>query len=414
MTANINVAVGLDLHKKFIIATVLWQTGEMIQERFERTREGLFSLKTWIIGYRADVIACESTSDYWVQVYDLLNKEIPVIVGNAHDIKVLSHKKTDTIDSQMIARLALHGMIQPSRILPEKHREFRKLVRLRHSLVQKRTDIKNQITRILDSELIHLSSVMRDIFGPSGRLLLNGVVNGVPLDELIPLISPQKRKKEKEIRSILSHTLSPDSLLRMNCCLRLIRCLDEQIDEITESALAYAHKNHKREMEIVLSVPGIGPIGAITILSEIGDFKDFPSAEKLASWIGIVPRVAQSADKLYTGPITNRGSVHLRWILTEISHSAARSNMNGLRAFFERKVKEIGKAKAIIALGRKIISIVWHLLSHDELYSDPQFPPKRSPELVSVKVPKSPSLDELLQILAEANVYLKKKDPEIR
>jgi transposase len=96
MTANINVAVGLDLHKKFIIATVLWQTGEMIQERFERTREGLFSLKTWIIGYPADVIACESTSDYWVQVYDLLNKVLPVIVGNVHDIKVLSHKKTDT------------------------------------------------------------------------------------------------------------------------------------------------------------------------------------------------------------------------------------------------------------------------------------------------------------------------------
>ena len=165
----------------------------------------------------------------------------------------------------------------------------------------------------------------------------------------------------------------------MKWCLRLIRCLDEQIDEITESALVYAYNNHKREMEILLSVPGIGPVGAITILSEIGDIKDFPSAEKLASWIGIVPRVAQSADKLYTGPITKRGSVHLRWILTEISHSTARSKMNGLRAFFERKVKEIGKAKAIIALGRKIISLVWHLLSNDELYSDSSIPSKALP-----------------------------------
>jgi len=413
MTVNIKVAVGLDLHKKFILATVLEQSGQMSQERFDRTKEGLFSLKAWVMGYHADVIACESTSDYWVQVYDLLNGIIPVIVGNAHDIKVLSHKKTDKIDSLMIARLALHGMIQPSRVFAQKHREFRKLIRLRHALVQKRTDIKNQIHHVLDSELLQLSSVMSDIFGASGMNLLQGLVNGIPLDELIPRLPSRIRKREEEIRSVLSHTLSPDALFRLNCCLRLIRCLDEQIEVITESATVYAHENHKRQMEILLSVPGIGKIGAVTLLAEIGDVHDFSSAEKLASWVGIVPRVAQSADKLHTGSITRRGSVHVRWILAEIAHAAARCRMNGLKAFFERKKKVMGTGKAIIALARKIISLVWHLLSNDELYSDPQFPPKTISDLVSVNVPKSLTLDELLQILAEANVYLKKKDPQL-
>jgi transposase len=164
MTVDIKVSVGLDLHKKFILGTVLWQTGQMIQERFDRTKEGLFSLKAWVMGHHADVVACESTSDYWVQVYDLLNGIIPVIVGNAHDIKVLSHRKTDKIDSEMIARLALHGMIQPSRVFAQKHREFRKLIRLRHALVQKRTDIKNQIHHILDS-------VVASTFGGNFRSL---------------------------------------------------------------------------------------------------------------------------------------------------------------------------------------------------------------------------------------------------
>ncbi|MDD3092120.1 MAG: transposase [Methanoregulaceae archaeon] len=171
----------------------------MIQERFERTKEGLFSLKKWILGHHADVVACESTSDYWVQVYDLLNGIVPVIVGNAHDIKVLSHKKTDKIDSEMIARLALHGMIQSSRVFTRSHREFRKLMRLRHMLVQKRTDIKNQIHHILDSELLQLSSVLSDLFGASGMILLQGMVNGIPLDDLIPMLPPRIQKRGDEL-----------------------------------------------------------------------------------------------------------------------------------------------------------------------------------------------------------------------
>jgi transposase len=304
-------------------------------------------------------------------------------------------------------------MIQPSRVFAQKHREFRKLVRLRHALVQKRTDIKNQIHHILDSELLQLSSVMSDIFGATGLHLLQGLVDGTPLDVLFQKLPPRIRKREEEIRSALSDTLSPDALFRLDCCLRLIRCLDEQIEVITESATAYAYENHTRQVEILLSVPGIGKIGAVTLLAEIGDVSDFSSAEKLASWVGVVPKVAQSADKLHTGSITKRGSVHVRWILTEIAHAAVRSRMNGLKTFFERKKKVLGTGKAIIALARKIISLVWHLLSNDELYSDPQFPPKQNTDFVSVKVPKSLTLDELLQILVEANVYLKKKDPEI-
>lgn len=412
MTTDIKVAVGLDLHKKFILGTILCQTGQMIQERFERTKEGLFSLKKWILGHHADVVACESTSDYWVQVYDLLNGIVPVIVGNAHDIKVLSHKKTDKIDSEMIARLALHGMIQSSRVFTRSHREFRKLMRLRHMLVQKRTDIKNQIHHILDSELLQLSSVLSDLFGASGMILLQGMVNGIPLDDLIPMLPPRIQKRGDELRSVLSTTLSPDALFRLSLCLRLIRVLDEQILTITESAKVYAHENKGREMEILMSIPGIGEIGALTLLAEIGDITDFSSADKLASWVGVVPRVAQSADKLHTGSITKRGSVHVRWILTEIAQAASRCRLNSLRVFFERKKKMLGSGKAIIALARKIITIVWHLLSNDELYSDPQYLPKRSSHFISVKIPQSLTLDELITILVEANVYLKKKDPD--
>lgn len=413
MNTTIKVAVGLDLHKKFILGTVISDTGQMIQERFERTKEGLFLLKSWIIEHQAEVVACESTSDYWVQVYDLLNNIVPVIVGNAHDIKVLSHKKTDKIDSAIIACLALHDMIQPSRVFPQSHREFRNMIRLRHKLVQKRTDIKNQIHHILDSEMFKLSLVLSDLFGTSGMIILQGMINGMQLDDILLMLPPRVRKRDEELRSVLGYTLSPDALFRLNLCLRLIRCLDEQIESISGSAKKYAYKNYKRQMEILLSVPGIGEIGALTLLAEIGDVSDFSSGDKLASWVGVVPQVSQSADKLRTGSITKRGSVHVRWILTEVAHAATRSRSNKLRDFFEQKKKSLGFGKTIIALARKIILLIWHLLTNNELYSDPQYPPKHSNPCVSIKIPKILTIEELIQILSEANIYLKKKDPEV-
>ena len=132
MTTDYQIAAGLDVHKRFIVATILWTNGSKLQEKFDRTVQGLLALKNWILKNKCQVVACESTSDYWVQIYDSLIEHLPVIVGNAHDIKVLSHKKTDKIDSEIIALLALKGMIEPSRVFSRHHRDFRKLVRLRH------------------------------------------------------------------------------------------------------------------------------------------------------------------------------------------------------------------------------------------------------------------------------------------
>ncbi len=92
--------------------------------------------------------------------------------------KTLAHKKTDKIDSETIVFLAFKGMITPSRIMPRHHRDFRKLVRLRHFLVRKRTDIKNRIHSILDGELFHLSKISTDIFGVSGKRILQGNLEG--------------------------------------------------------------------------------------------------------------------------------------------------------------------------------------------------------------------------------------------
>ena len=413
MSSVVEIAAGLDLHKRFIIATILWSEGKSIVERFERTKEGLFALKECILGHNCEVVACESTSDYWVQIYDMLNNQVPVIVGNARDIKALSHKKTDKVDSEMIALLALHGMIKPSRIFEPAHREFRKLIRMRHRLVEKRTSVKNQIHEILDSELFLLSSLLTDIFGKSGRIIIQGLINGTELNNILKELPPKVRIRENEFRKILSQGLSADTIFRLSVCMKLIRCFDEQIDVITSEALSYAYHKYDRQMIILKSIPGVGEIGAITLIAEIGDIKDFPSADKLAGWLGLVPNVYQSAGKCHMGSITKRGSIHARWILTQIAHAATRCRDNVLKVFYTRKKAAIGVGKSIIAVARKVVTIIWHLLSYDETYQDPIFAQKRTPSLINLRIPSEISLEELLKVLVDANVYLRKPDPNI-
>ena len=95
----------------------------------------------------------------------------------------------------------------------------------------------------------------------------------------------------------------------------------------------YAYSNSNHEMKILMLVAGIGELSSVTLIAKIGDFKDFSSGDKLASWLGLVPNVYQSADKYYNGQITKRGSKRARWILTQIAQAAARKNHNKLKEF---------------------------------------------------------------------------------
>ncbi|MDN7023851.1 IS110 family transposase [Methanoculleus sp. FWC-SCC1] len=388
-----------------------------MQQRFERTVQDSLALKAWILEHKCDVVACESTSDYWVHIYDLLIDHVPVLVGNAHDIKVLSHKKTDKIDSEMIAQLALKGMISPSRVMPRYHRDFRKMVRLRHFLVEKRTDIKNRIHSILDGELFPLATILTDIFGVSGQRILHGILRGASADEILKSIPLRTRlKKENEIRALIDQNMSRGALLQLRHCLRVIKHLDEEIGQITEEVQAYTLQNYPREYAILRTVPGVGDITAITLIAEIGNFRDFISGEKLASWIGIVPRVHQSANHIVKRSITKRGSRHARGMITQAAHAAAKSRKNLLREWYETKKRVIGAGKATIALARKMIVIIWHLIVNDEEYVDRYSDPSQTETKTvhTIRIPVSPhyTLEEVLGMVAEAVHLLNKRDPD--
>jgi transposase len=126
-----NKVCGIDVHKRFLIATILSRDGKKDTQRFSVTLEDLLKFRDWVIENGCEQVAIESTGIYWHPVHAVLEGKIDLIVANAYKIKHTPGRKTDISDSEWIAELCLNGMIEPSRIFPKDDRELRRLTRAR-------------------------------------------------------------------------------------------------------------------------------------------------------------------------------------------------------------------------------------------------------------------------------------------
>jgi transposase len=151
----------------------------------------------------------------------------------------------------------------------------------------------------------------------------------------------------------------------------------------------------------------------VILTAEISNFKDFSSEDKLTSWFGIVPNIYQSADKFYNDKITKRGSKVARWILTQITNAAARKKNSRLKEFYNREKKSIGYAKAIIALARKIATILWYLITNDEMYEDKSGYQKREIQKRKIVETEIFSVDKRIKIISGIIAIMEKEDKEI-
>jgi len=404
MTTIYEKAAGLDIHNHFIIGTIVTLNGEKVQRRFDRTIEGTQLLRDWIAENDCPIVACESTNSFWYPIYDCLSPITKVIVGNAYDMKILTHKKTDKIDSEIIANLALKDMVLPSHIASVPQRDFRNLMRLRHFLVSKATDLKNRMHAIFQAELFHLSSVLSDPFGTSGRHIISGIIAGRQTDKILQIIPKEVLdRKHDELRELLSHRISPAALLQLDISSRTLESLMIEIKRITEMAKNMVKQLYPREFEILCSMPGVGDITAMTLLSEIGDFKDFASGDKLTAWVGLVPKVYQSADHNIHAGITRRGTKYVRWVMTQAAHAAARRKKSRFRDYYNGKKDRLGTSKTIVALARKMLTIAWHLITNDELYTEEDNEAKQTPKTTKrIKVPLSYTVEQVIEIFVKA------------
>ena len=403
-----NIVCGADIHKKFLIATILSRDGTKITKRFGMALNDLLNFKNWVIENGCEQVAVESTGTYWVPIHTVLEGSVGLIVGNAYKIKHTPGNKNDLADADWIAELCLNGMIEPSRIFPKADRDIRRLTRIREGYVNDMTREKNRIHHALDSCGIKLSSVLSDIFGKAGQSILNGLLEGRTIDDILKSINLKRIKATaEEIREAIKSSLDFTQILLIRGSLEHMEAIQKRIDEIRKeikSRIAY----RKDDLKIAMSIPGVGFTSASTLLAEIGDITDFKKPEQLAAWAGLVPSVYQSAGKLITGSITKHGSRHIRWILVQVARVIARGRNSKLKRFFLRVKSKKGSNVAVVALARKVLCILHHLLTNREMYQEEGINKKVKIDVGKEFPQQEMGLEEMITYLVRAGYEVRK------
>jgi transposase len=238
------------------------------------------------------------------------------------------------------------------------------------------------------------------MFGANGRKMLASLVDGKNVDEILAGIKNKRiRKKEEALRKALSMGLDETSRYLLKNCLRYIQMFEEEITLI-ETEIMGMLVGKKEELGILMSIPGFGFVSSATILAEIGDVNDFPSGDHLASWCGLVPRINQSGVKMVNGSITKHGSKHVRRMLVQVAHVISMMD-NSLSRGFHRNAERKGVKKAAVALARKLLTIIHHLLVNKEKYVEPGTKPKKVRLPVVKEHSPSLSIEEMIALIRE-------------
>jgi transposase len=328
---------GIDLHKKTCFITTVDEVGGIVK------RVQLQNVAEWIKAYfdglkeQTKIVIESMASWYWL--YDLLvGKGFEVVISNPAKTKAIASAKikNDKIDSHMLAQLLRAGLIATVHVSNPKVREFKELLRHRQRLVQDSIRMKNRIHMLLMKNNCQIPC--RDLFGLRGLNYL------------------------KEVALPDYHRAQVDTYLN------LYKHLHEQIEALTK-AIDEVARGHSAA-QLLMTIPGIGPITAMFIIAEVEDISRFPSYRHLASYAGLVPTLDASGGKERRGHITKQGSPYLRTALIESAQSVARARKRRLNIFFRKRLIRSGYQKAIVATAHKLLQYVFYVWKNQTPYKE--------------------------------------------
>ncbi|HEY0370985.1 MAG TPA: IS110 family transposase [Thermoanaerobaculia bacterium] len=379
--------LGLDLHKKQITAHLRVHQGSDLEplaldKQFRTMPEDLERLREWVKEHQVTDVVMESTSVYWMHVYELLEQVTAPAVVNAAHVKKVPGRKTDVSDAQWLAELHAHGLLRLSFVPPKPVRELRMFTRYRTKLVAVRTATRNRTIKLLEMAGIKLSSVVSDSFGATGRAILDALSAGkdIAAAQLAEMAKGSLRDKVPELERALRHPLSDQQRELLKMLLHAYDSVDAQVAE-TELKLAELTMTHLPLIEKLDAIPGINSLAAITLLAETGfDMSVYRNELHLTALAGLAPGNAISSERRRKISV-RKGNLYLKRICVQIAWAASRKKNSFLRTRFVRLQARIGRNKAIVALARQILVVVFHVLSSGHSYLDlgPNFYDKRDP-----------------------------------
>jgi transposase len=310
-------------------------------------------------------VVMEATSEYWKPAFYLLEAHgFETWLVNARDVKHLPGRpKTDRLDAVWLAKVAERQMLRPSFVPPPEIRRLRDLTRYRADLVAARTAEKNRVEKLLEDAQIKLSVVAADSFGVSGRAMMAALIAGERDPKVLAQlargrVAPKLGVVEEALTGHFSdhhEFLLATMLARIDQISIDIATLEAKLDQ--EIAPFAATVDQLDE------ISGVGRTAAHVLIGEIGvDMGRFPTPAHLAAWARFAPGVTESAGKRKGTAATGHGNPYLARVLGEAAVTAGKTN-TFLGERYRRIARRRGTKRAIVAVGRSILVIVWHLLA---------------------------------------------------
>lgn len=337
--------IGCDAHKQYSIFCAMDEKGRVSPTcRVEHTREELRAFLKDLPPHSP--IAVETVGNWYWLIDEMEQAGHQPQLAHAHEAKKLMGKsnKTDKLDARGLATLLRNGTLPRVWIPPSPLRDQRELPRMRMVLVRMRTSLKNRIHATFAKYAIHFEA--SDLFGKAGRHELEQRLNELP---------PETQRSVKE-----------ELILLDQLGIQMER-IEEHLHQVVQATL---------EMQLLDSLPGVGPILATVQALEIGQVERFPGPEHLASYSGTVPRIRESGEKRYDGrtrPDVNR---YLKWAFVEAANvivlNQKRWEDRHVVQLYQRIRKHKGHAKAVVAVARHLAESAYWVLKKGEPYREPR------------------------------------------
>jgi transposase len=382
--AAVERCAGIDVGKKFLAVCImtgaLEQEPRVTQRRFLVVHRELNQLRDWLQQEGITHVVMESTGSYWKPVFNVLEDSVQVYLANPQEVKMRKGHKTDEKDSWWLAHLLRHAMIHPSFIPPRALRELRDLTRRRGKLTAAGTAEKNRVQKILEDANVKLGNVLSDVFGASGQLMLEALLEGQAGPQQIAQLAQRRAKKKipEIVAALEGHRLSGHHRAMIRYSLAHMRFIEEQIEELDRDIAAKIHEaGLDQSWQRLQTIPGLQQRNAANILAETGaDMTQFPSQRHLASWAGVCPGNNRSAGRSLSSRPTG-GNPWLRGALTESAWAAAAKKDSFLHAKFWRLCSKSGggKASALVAVAHTLLQLVYETLRSGKPYQDRTAPP---------------------------------------
>lgn len=371
------VSAGIDVHRDKVLVSVrrVRNTKEEVKTKtFETFHDGLAAMAEWLLAEQVEVVGMESTGVYWHPVVRAVQKTLPkavIWVVNPAHVKKVPGRKTDVTDSQWLAKLVMYGLVSPSFLAPPELQELRKLTRHRTKLTADQARYKNRILKEVESSGIKIATVCTDVFGKTGRALLDAMIAGKVLGEtqIAQLARGTLRDKVPLLARAVQGSLTPSTVFVMR---QLLRRFDDLTDDISALELEIRQRAQpmNAELQRLIQIPGINEVAAAAVLAETGpDMSVFPSAKHIYSWSGLSPGSEESAGKSKKAP-TRKGNKYLRTILVQAATSAKQTKGTFWQRKF-RRLARLGPKKAAVALARSLLGVIFHMLADGSDYREP-------------------------------------------